>query len=93
MDLLIDDIRNLFVDAIARNYTAAIELLKNQTWDTVYIDHDLGIDYNTGQISKTGYDVMCWLEVNSEHLPKNIRFVTDNPVGRTRMEQVRNSLY
>ena len=95
--LLIDDVRTFtVVDAIARNYNEGIrQLERNGPWDEVYLDHDLGDASFCEERSRymTGYDVMCWLEANPGHLPKEIILVTDNPVGRTRMQQVIDKLY
>lgn len=68
-------------DQIALNYNEAIEHLRSEAWDIVWIDHDLGE-------GKTGYDVMCWIEEHPEFMPREIRITTRNPVGRKRMMQV-----
>ncbi len=92
MVLLIDDERNLEAHAVARNYFDGIKLLESQKWELLLLDHDLA-SYDENGKEKTGYDVMCWLEQNSQHLPAKIKLVTSNPVGRQRMQQVINSLY
>jgi hypothetical protein len=93
--LLIDDIRRFKdvchsedgdTEVVARNYNDGVELLKTNTWDELYLDHDLG-DY-----SKTGYDVMCWLETHPARLPPAVYFVTSNPAGEQRMRQVLDKL-
>lgn len=71
---------------IARSYKEGIKYLESSKWDILYLDHDLGCN-------KTGYDVMCWLEEHLEFLPNRVVFVTSNPVGRQRMEQVAGKLY
>lgn len=98
--LLIDDIRNLSADRIARNYEEGIKALQEETWDLLLLDHDLADFVEDGSSiviadwnEKTGYDVMCWLEENLEHLPKSIQFVTANPVGRQRMMKLKEKLY
>ena len=85
--LLIDDIRDLPAECILRNPDLAEDILKAVKWEVLYLDHDLG----EGCI--TGYDILCWLEENPEYLPKRIELVTDNPVGRKRMQQVLDKLY
>lgn len=86
--LLIDDIRNLEADVIARNYTEGIKQLKfNGSWDLLLLDHDLA-SFDTKGKEFTGYDIMCWLEENNEFLPKEIRCVSDNPVGRDKINMV-----
>ncbi len=97
--LLIDDLRNwddiqYFGKAefpentyqLARTYNEGISKLRRLKWDILYLDHDLG-----GK--KTGYDILCWLEEHPEFLPGDIIFVTSNPVGRQRMQQVKERLY
>ena len=87
--LLIDDLRTFEVDTIARTFDEGIEQLQNNKWDRLYLDHDLGDEDEY----KTGYGIMCWLEGHTECLPKEIEFVTSNPIGRMRMNIVRNKLY
>lgn len=93
--ILIDDIRrfkDVFgldyqspkddTEVVARDYNAGVQLLATNSWDELYLDHDLG-DH-----SKTGYDVMCWLEEHSNRLPPKVFFVSANPVGVERMKRV-----
>jgi len=60
-------------------------------WDVLLLDHDLA-SYCEGGVEKTGYNLMCWLEENQdihpEWIPKEIKLVTANPVGRDRMQIV-----
>ncbi|MCK5072283.1 MAG: hypothetical protein KAQ98_02580, partial [Bacteriovoracaceae bacterium] len=58
--LLIDDIRNLRADFVARNYADGIRALRKGTWDHLLLDHDLGSFKNGKEF--TGYDIACWLE-------------------------------
>lgn len=83
MWLLIDDMRNLNCDAIARNSKAAKQLLTLDCWECVCFDHDLGEGYS-------GYDVMKWMFENNIR-PKNIQIVTSNPVGRENMNAILRS--
>lgn len=90
--LLIDDCRNLKADVIARNYEEGIRQLEfNGYWDVLLLDHDLASFNNDKEY--TGYDVMCWLEANTEFLPGRIECVSSNPVGRQRIQQVIDKLY
>lgn len=102
--LLIDDARSLeqvhkhqsndsYIASIARDYFEGIRLLREEgPWDVLYLDHDLA-SFIEGK-EKTGYDVICWLEENTEYLPLNgIYCVSSNPVGRQRIEQVIKKLY
>jgi len=91
--LLIDDLRELEADSVARNYWEGIlELEGNGPWDLLLLDHDLASFDDEGK-EWTGTDVMNWLEANPQHLPAAIIFVTSNPVGRDRMERIRQRLY
>jgi len=99
--LLIDDLRSEDIIEItygkrpthvARDYDQGIKALKEEgPFDLLYLDHDLG-DYNKF-VERTGYDVMCFLEENPQFLPKEIVFVTANPVGRKKMMAVYRKLY
>lgn len=91
--LLIDDVRNMDADVIARNYWEGIKQLElNGPWDLLLLDHDLASFDKHGR-EKTGYDVMLYLEQFPSKLPKEIEFVTSNPVGRQKMKVVRRKLY
>lgn len=89
--LLIDDMRDIEADIVARTYDEGIQALKTQgPFKTLYLDHDLG----DGQVpERTGYTVMCWLEEHPEYLPGEIILVTSNPVGRKNMQAVILKLY
>lgn len=82
--LVIDDIRDFKIEenrgyevVYARDGVIGLRLLRNETWDALYLDHDLGD-------GPTGYDVLR--EAASDQLlPDNIRLVTMNPVGGRNM--------
>jgi hypothetical protein len=91
--LLIDDMRNLPADKVARSYKDGIDALTNEgPWDLLLLDHDLG-SYDEWGREKTGYDIICFLEANPGLKPKSIRIVSSNPVGRQRMQVVIDKLY
>jgi hypothetical protein len=77
MWLLIDDIRDLNVDVIARTPDAGKKLLALGGWECVFMDHDLGFD-------ETGYDVTKWALAEG-FMPDKVQLVTSNPVGRQNM--------
>lgn len=79
MDLLIDDMRTINVDVIARNYDAGLRMLALGGWDCAVFDHDLGE-------VRTGYDLMN-SALDRGWLPNKIELVTSNPVGRANMER------
>ena len=88
---MIDDKRDLPASRVARNYHQGIVALKQEKWDLLLLDHDLG-DFNHG-VEKTGYDIMLFLEENPQHLPGKIEIVSSNPIGRQRMQVVIDKLY
>jgi hypothetical protein len=87
--LLIDDLRDIAAQRVARTYDEGIQALKDGSWDILYLDHDLG----DPDEKKTGYGVMCFLEENEQFLPRKIVLVTSNPVGRKNMQAVIDRLY
>jgi len=96
--LAIDDCRECaYAAVLARTYHDGIRALKFfPKWDELHLDHDLcAVEHQSTESGKelTGYDVLCWLEENSEYLPKKIKLLTDNPSGRVKMEMVLKKLY
>lgn len=88
--LLIDDLRDIDADVIARTFEAGMYALQNEgPFGILYLDHDLGDD----NIANTGYKIISWLEENQEYLPKKIVLVTSNPVGYAQMTTVIKRLY
>lgn len=88
--LLIDDLRDIKADVVARTYDEGIDALTNKgPFDVLYLDHDLA----DPDPHKTGYGIMCFLEANLRLLPGKIMLVTSNPVGRKNMEVVIEKLY
>lgn len=83
--LLIDDERNLRADDIARTYQEGIDFLSKNHYSLLLLDHDLGEE-------KSGYDIMCWLEENQEHLPDKIVCVSSNPPGKKRIDMIIDKL-
>ena len=85
--LFLDDIRMPPDDSwtIVHNYDDCISALTYHVWDEISLDHDLGDD------SKTGYDVVKWLEERAANglgrfVPTIINIHSANPVGRKNME-------
>ena len=75
--LLIDDLRELKMDHVARTAEVGRQALLSFPVTHLYMDHDLGTD-------ETGYDVLVWALARS-CVPDNVYFVTSNPVGRDNM--------
>ena len=88
--LAIDDLRNFKqATATARTYEEGIRMLIEEgPWDELLLDHDLG-----DELTKTGYDILCFLEENPKLLPRKTTLVTANPVGRMRMQLVLDKIY
>lgn len=76
MWLIIDDVRDLGCDVIARTAAAGKRMLASGPWDVLCIDHDLG---DVG--AETGYDVIKWAIDNGIPLPSRIQIVSANPTG------------
>ncbi len=81
MWLVVDDMRDLGGDVIARNDKAARALLGGvgYVFEGICLDHDLGSE-------ETGYDVLMWA-LEAEVLPGKVQIVSMNPAGRDRMRQ------
>ena len=77
LTLLIDDLREIDVDLIARNGEAGVQALASLKGeiDTLYLDHDLGED------SISGYSVAT-IALTDGTMPPTVILVTSNPVGR-----------
>jgi hypothetical protein len=73
MKLLIDDMRNITCDIIARNARAGLACLRAFEIDELVLDHDLGDDVN-------GYEVLCYALLE-KIVPDYVYVITDNPVG------------
>jgi len=88
--LLIDDMRNIKADRVCRTFDEGLKALRDDgPWDVLLLDHDLG-DKNP---RKTGYDLLVFLEEYPRYLPKQIRLVTQNPVGVEKMTKLIDALY
>ena len=73
---LIDDIRDIGVDVIARNIIGARTVYQNNdiTGWTLFLDHDLGIP-------ESGLDVIREM-IALNNVPERVIIVSSNPVGR-----------
>lgn len=81
--LFVDDIRvpQLKDDIeVVRNYNDAIFCLRNNIYDYISLDHDLGED-------KTGYDIAKYIVENQVQL-KGFRVHSANSVGRFNIVQL-----
>lgn len=96
--LLIDDMRTedfvlkehfIKVTHVARSFQSGMERIQEGNWDLIVLDHDLA-SYDKDGKELTGYDIMKAIENFADHgiwelVPKDIYFITSNPVGRENM--------
>lgn len=82
--------KNLSVSMITVTDRAedAINHLKTQQWDVLYLDHDLGGDQMVESGPGTGYEVAVFLEQNPKYKPKAIVIHSLNVPGSMKMKQV-----
>ena len=68
----------------------AIDQLKVNTFDVVFLDHDLGglQMVESGGKEPTGYDVAKWIAMNPERKPKQVFVHSLNPVGSQNIKNV-----
>jgi len=82
--LLIDDLRDPRVYGndvvVARNFADGIALLKEHSWDKLYLDYDLSCG---GGDARTGVHVLTWLASHKERIPADIVIVSDHPKAST----------
>lgn len=93
--LLIDDVRkpslikityDIDVTHLATNFAEGIKALtENGPFDLLCLDHDLS-SYDDNGKEMTGYDIMLFLEANTQYMPKDFLWVSANPVGRKNMQ-------
>lgn len=83
MWLLIDDVRDIGADVIARTAESGLRLLATLEWEGLYLDHDLGD-------GATGYDLLREA-LEAGRVPPQVILVTANPVGRQRMADLLRS--
>lgn len=67
---------------------AAIELLKTNTYDVLFLDHDLGGKAFVESGENTGFEVAKFLSLNPNYKPFQIILHFLNPVGRKNMKAV-----
>lgn len=65
----------------------AINQLQTDTWDYLFLDHDLGGMVYVDSGDGTGYEVAEWLAENPDRQPECIILHTLNPVGAENMQK------
>jgi CheY-like chemotaxis protein len=96
--LILDDDQNrhkifaqkLIGHEVVHTYTAmaTIACLKNEYFDYVFLDHDLGGKVMVESGEGTGYQVAEWLSHNVKCQPTNIIIHSFNPAGAQNMKNV-----
>jgi len=66
----------------------ALQQLTKESWDYLFLDHDLGGTQMTESGPGTGYEVAQWLSVNHENMPKNVVVHSFNPVGAQNIKNI-----
>lgn len=83
--IFLDDIRESpYGWTKTKTPTDTIFLLKNYIVDEISLDHDLGLE------NETGYDVITWIErqvFTNNYIPPKIHVHTSNPSARDKMNR------
>jgi len=66
----------------------AIKALQEQTYDAIFLDHDLYQQAYVPSGPGTGYEVAEWLASNREHMPARVYVHSYNDRGRAKMLEV-----
>jgi CheY-like chemotaxis protein len=66
----------------------AIEALKTELWDWVFLDHDLYQRIHVTSGDGTGYEVAKWLRDNPDRQPENIIIHSYNTEGANNMKSL-----
>jgi CheY-like chemotaxis protein len=82
-----------FKSALIGNYVIIVEtveecvgLLSSESWDALFLDHDLGGDQMVASGPGTGYEVACWLEERPHKRPPIIIIHSLNNQGAPKMQ-------
>ena len=69
---------------------AAIEALQQNTYDAIFLDHDLGdrVYVDSHGPEKTGYTVAKWIAEHPNRKPAQIYVHSLNPVGASNIQAV-----
>ena len=83
--------RRLIGKSVRSTFTVSetIEALKNESWDCLSLDHDLGgKTFVESGTEETGYDVAVWLSKNPDKQPPQIIIHSFNPCGASNMKSL-----
>lgn len=73
------------VVVIVETAQEAIDLLRDEDWNLLSLDHDLGGEQMVESGEGTGWEVAKWLENHPERKPKRILLHSYNTPGRENM--------
>ena len=95
--LAIDDCRELsLAHVLCRTVIDGLEALKHLgPWDQLHLDHDMGAiqrQFSETGRELTGYDVLNFLEINPQYIPKEIIIRTSNASVHQKMKQTAERL-
>ena len=88
--------RNLIGHVVENTHTAeeCIDELKDNEWDVVFLDHDLGGEVYQASAEGTGWEVAKWLHDNPKRKPNTVIVHSFNPTGAKNMiDLVEGSVY
>ena len=74
--LLIDDERSFDnADVVARTFEDGVAKLQMCKWDHLLLDGDLG----SGDLRRSGFFIISWLDKNPQYQPKKITIISSCP--------------
>jgi CheY-like chemotaxis protein len=72
---------------IVEEADACIDLLRDEAWDCLFLDHDLGGTVMAASGPGTGYQVAVWLHNEPDRIPKIVIIHSFNPGGAQMMHR------
>jgi len=79
---------------IVKEASHAIHKLQNESWDALFLDHDLGgKTYVSTNDENTGSAVARWLNQNGDKIPELVMIHSLNPPGQQNMKSLLPSAY
>lgn len=72
---------------ITENSKECIQLLVDENWDMLFLDHDLGGQQMVESGENTGYEVAIFLEEHYMFRPATVVIHSFNPIGARKMSQ------
>jgi CheY-like chemotaxis protein len=72
---------------VEKKAAAAISRLEHETWDILFLDHDLDGQVLVSSGPGTGYEVALWLSEHPDRKPKSVVLHSFNEQGRKKMKE------